>query len=81
MEHKLTVITLALNYSALTSQHLHSRHLRESKGVRFLQLRTSIAKWGNRRGWGGLILLYCMQLVCKKKALSTELEPREVIVK
>lgn len=71
MEHKLTVITLALNYSALTSQHLHSRHLRESKGVRFLQLRTSIAKWGNRRGWrqcwSGLILLYCMQLVCKKK--------------
>lgn len=35
MEHELTVITLALNYSALTSQHLHSRHLRESKGVHF----------------------------------------------
>lgn len=25
MEHKLTVITLSLNYSALTSLHLHSR--------------------------------------------------------
>lgn len=26
MEHKLTVITLSLNYSVLTSVHLHSRH-------------------------------------------------------
>lgn len=55
------------------------------KGCISLQLHTSIAKWGNRRGWrlcwSGLILLYYMQLVRKKKALSTELEPREVIVK
>lgn len=31
MEHKLTVITLSLNYSPLTSLHLHSRHLPSSE--------------------------------------------------
>lgn len=31
MEHKLTVITLSLNYSALTSLHLHSRHPHNSE--------------------------------------------------
>lgn len=31
MKHKLTVITLSLNYSALTSRHLHSRHPRSSE--------------------------------------------------
>lgn len=42
MEHKLTVITLSLNYSALTSLHLHSRHPHNSeKGCVSLQLRMS----------------------------------------
>jgi len=31
MEHKLTVITLSLNYLALTLLHLHSRHPRSSE--------------------------------------------------
>lgn len=85
MEHKLTIITLSLNYSPLTSLHLHSRHLPSSeRGVLPLssahhsEHRVAGAAGGNTgAGWS-----CCRhEALYAETALSTEHEPREVIVK
>ena len=84
MEHKLTVITLSLNYSALTSLHLHSRHPRNSEKrgafhcsfVRLDENRITGAAGGSAGVDGSCLTAY--SLLCKS---GPQREPREVVVK